>query len=242
VRSLSKTYYDRIIELKLPKQQSAFLWGARKTGKSTYLRHQFAEAIYIDLLEHETFWELSKNPTQFRNEILAATQDRPQACVIVDEVQKIPALLDEIHALIEKTELQFILCGSSARKLRRQGVNLLGGRAWKYYCLPLTSQELPDMDLLKIFQRGTLAPHWLSTQPQRSLQAYVEDYLYHEIQAEGLVRNLPSFARFLDSMRFCNGELINYSNIARDCHIDGKTVKELVQQSFCKLGLSWAAC
>lgn len=144
--------------------------------------------------------------------------------VIIDEVQKIPALLDEIHWLIENTSLRFILCGSSARKLKRHDVNMLGGRAWKYHFFPLAYPELPEFDLLRIFQRGTLPSHYDSSAPNKALKAYWEDYITLEIQSEGLVRNLSAFVRFADAIRFSHAEMLNYSNIAREAHIDAKTV------------------
>lgn len=134
-----------------------------------------------------------------------------------------------MHWLIENTSAQFILCVSSARKLRRSGVNLLGGRAWRYHFFPLVSPEVPNFDLQHALNVGMLPAHYASVHPFKSLQAYIEDYLTQEIKEEGLVRNLPSFARFLESMIFCHGDLINYTNIARDCGVDAKTVKNYFQ-------------
>jgi len=217
-------YYPRILTIDLPKRQSAFLWGARKTGKSTFLKNSFPNAIYYDLLQSDLFLTLSRSPNVLREEL--QVQGTGSNLVIVDEVQKVPALLDEIHWLIENTKHQFILCGSSARKLKRHGVDMLGGRAWKYNFFPLVYAELPEFDLLKIFNRGTLPAHYDSASPFKSLKGYMEDYITLEIQAEGLVRNLPAFARFVEALRFSNGTMINYSNIAREAHIDGKTVRE----------------
>ncbi len=217
-------YYRRYLTIDLPKRQSAFLLGARKTGKSTYLKHSFPQAIYYDLLQSDLFLNLSRAPHILREELQASKSNA--GLVIVDEVQKVPALLDEIHWLIENTGFQFILCGSSARKLKRSGVDMLGGRAWKYNFFPLVYPELPNFDLLKIFNRGTLPAHYDSPSVSRSLKAYMEDYLTLEIQSEGLVRNLPAFARFMDALRFSNGQMINFSSIARDAQIDGKTVRE----------------
>lgn len=218
------SYYPRQLKIDLPKGQSAFLWGARKTGKSTFLKKSFPQAIYYDLLQSDLFLTLTRAPHVFREELLATRVG--DDLVIVDEVQKVPALMDEIHWLIENSRFQFILCGSSARKLKRHGINMLGGRAWKYYLFPLVYPELPEFDLLKVFSRGTLPSHYDSPSPQRTLKAYLEDYLTREIQAEGLVRNLPAFSRFMDVIRFSHGEMINYSNIAREAHVDGKTVRE----------------
>lgn len=217
--------FNRILTMCLPSKQSAFLWGARQTGKSSYLKTHFPHSLVIDLLKSDIFLALSKQPSLLRERILALTPETLRYPIILDEVQKVPMLLDEVHWLIENTEAQFILCGSSARKLKRSGANLLGGRAWKYHFYPLVTPEIPNVDLLKSFNTGLLPSHYLSSEPRKSLQAYIEDYLTQEIKEEGLVRNLPSFARFLDSMAFNNGEMINYTNIARDCGIDVKTVQ-----------------
>lgn len=217
-------YYPRYLKIALPKSQSSFLWGARKTGKSTFLKRSFPQAHYYDLLQADLFLSLTRAPQTLREELLAS--ETGANLVIVDEVQKVPALLDEIHWLIENSRFQFILCGSSARKLKRHGVNMLGGRAWKYYFLPLVYPELPGFDLLKIFNRGTLPSHYDSPSPHKALKAYLEDYLTLEIQSEGLVRNLPAFSRFMDVVRFSHGQMINCANIAREAHVDGKTVRE----------------
>lgn len=217
-------YYKRILKIDLPESQSAFLWGARKTGKSTFLKKSFPSARYYDLLQSDLFLALTRTPELLRQELMDSNFQAD--LVILDEVQKIPPLLDEVHWLIENTRLRFILCGSSARKLKSHRVNMLGGRAWKYHLFPLAYPELPAFDLLKILNRGTLPSHYQSASPAKSLKAYLEDYLTLEIQAEGLVRNLPAFTRFMEAIRFSHGGMINYANIAREAHIDGKTVKE----------------
>ncbi|MDF1759411.1 MAG: AAA family ATPase [Coxiellaceae bacterium] len=217
--------FKRLLKITLPAGQSAFLWGARQTGKSTYLENHYPKATLISLLQSDVFLAYSKQPSLLRDQVLSYSEQQLQQPVILDEVQKVPALLDEVHWLIEHTNVQFILCGSSARKLRRQGINLLGGRAWKFHFYPLVSAEIGEVDLLKAFNNGLLPPHYLATQPQRRLQSYLEDYLTQEIKEEGLVRNLPQFARFLDSLAFTNGEMVKYSNIARDCGVDAKTVQ-----------------
>lgn len=221
--------YKRLLKMKLPKKQSAFLWGARKTGKSTYLHENFSDSAYFDLLRSDLYINYSKEPYLFREEVLTLPKEKLSKHIIIDEVQKIPLLLDEVHYLIENKNLQFILCGSSARKLRRGGANLLGGRAWGYHFYPLIYKEVQDFDLLKVFNHGLIPSHYLSSNPRKSIKSYVNEYLKEEIQAEGLVRNLPSFARFLDSLSYSIGELTNFSNIARDCGIDSKTVKEYYQ-------------
>lgn len=217
--------FKRLLLMELPPGQSAFLWGARQTGKSTYLKSHYKDATYIDLLKSDIFLELNKKPSLLRERMEALLETKAQHLIIIDEVQKIPPLLDEVHCLIENAGAQFILCGSSARKLKRSGVNLLGGRAWKYHFYPLTTREIPAFDLLTALNQGLVPTHYLSKNPQKSLQAYIEDYLTHEIKEEGLVRSLPNFSRFLDAMAFCNGEMINYTNIARDCGVDAKTVQ-----------------
>lgn len=221
--------FKRLLKIDLPERQSAFLWGARKTGKSTYLKAHYPQAPYYDLLKSDLYLHLSKEPHVLREELLIVAQKNPRQLIIIDEVQKIPLLLDEIHWLIENTELQFILCGSSARKLKRGAANLLGGRAWKFHFLPLAFPEIPQIDLLRVLNNGLLPSHYHLDNARRSLKAYVEDYLIEEIQAEGLVRNLPAFARFFDILAFSQGALVNFSNIARDCGVDAKTVKAYYQ-------------
>lgn len=221
--------FQRYLKMELPARQSAFLWGARKTGKSTYLRSHFPKSIYYDLLHSDLYIRFLKAPYLFREEILALSAEELQFPIIVDEVQKIPLLLDEIHWLIENTAASFILCGSSARKMKQAGTNLLGGRAWRFNFYPLIYLEIPSFDLLRALNHGLIPHHYIIDNPSRSLRAYIEDYLTQEIQAEGLVRNLPAFARFLDALALSHGEIINFNNIARDCAIDAKTVKEYYQ-------------
>ncbi|MBI5448002.1 MAG: ATP-binding protein [Gammaproteobacteria bacterium] len=221
--------YRRYLKIDLPPFQSAFLWGARKTGKSTYLKKKFPDAIYYDLLHTDLYNRLLKQPQLLREELLALSPEQRKHPVIIDEIQKIPILLNEVHSLIESDKIQFILCGSSARKLKQGAANLLGGRAWRYHFYPLTFPEIPHFNLLQALNRGLIPSHYQSEYYTRSLKAYVQDYLKEEIQAEGLVRNLPAFARFLDLQAFSHGQLTNFSNIARDCSIDAKTVKEYYQ-------------
>ncbi|WP_341793988.1 ATP-binding protein [Rickettsia endosymbiont of Ceutorhynchus obstrictus] len=222
--------YNRYLKLHLEKKQTAFLWGARKVGKSTYLKNLYPESVYYDLLKTDLQFKYLKQPSMFREEILALDTQKLTFPIIVDEVQKVPALLDEIHWLIENTDSYFILCGSSSRKLRSYGTNLLGGRAIKYNFYPLVYPEIKEeFNLLRIFNHGLIPLHFINNNPRKLLKAYVEDYLTNEIRAEGLVRNITAFSRFMDSTAFSHGELLNYSNIARDCYIDAKTVKEYYQ-------------
>lgn len=218
----------RTQKIELPKKQSAFLWGPRKTGKTTFLRQKFPKSTRFDLLETDTFFRLSKEPHLLRHEIQSLHENgKLVEPIIIDEVQKIPVLLDEIHWLIENLGLSFILCGSSARKMKRSHANLLGGRAWRFELFPLTTRELgKNFDLLKALNRGLIPDHYLNENHERSIKSYINDYLKEEIRDEGLVRNLPAFARFLDAVPFSCGELVNYSNIASDCGVDSKTVAE----------------
>ena len=219
----------RLLKIKLPKGQSAFLWGPRKTGKTTFLRGAFPDSLSYDLLKTDLFLEFVKRPFLLREQLLAVSPKQLKEPVIIDEVQKVPQLLDEIHWLIENKGLRFILCGSSARKLKRGKANLLGGRAWRYEMHPLVSAEVADLDLLRALNRGMIPLHYMQAGYRKSLQAYVRDYLKEEVFNEGLTRNIPAFSRFFDAMGYSHGELTNYANIARDCGVDAKTVKEYYQ-------------
>jgi predicted AAA+ superfamily ATPase len=221
--------YKRLLRIALPRRQSAFLWGPRKTGKSTYLRAAFPDSVTFDLLQTDLMLELARRPALLRERLLAADPRRLRSPVILDEVQKVPALLDEVHWLIENRGLRFILCGSSARKIRRGRVNLLGGRAWRYEMHPLVSAEIGDLDLLRALNRGLVPAHYLDAEYRRSLQAYAVDYLKEEVLDEGLTRNVAAFSRFFEAVGFSHGDLTNYANIARDCGVDAKTVKEYYQ-------------
>ncbi|MEP7012227.1 MAG: AAA family ATPase [Acidobacteriota bacterium] len=220
---------ERALRIDLPPHQSAFLWGPRKTGKSTYLRSAFPDSVTFDLLQTDLLLDLTKRPALLRERLLAMQPEKLRSPVILDEVQKVPQLLDEVHGLIENQGLSFILCGSSARKLKRGGVNLLGGRAWRYEMHPLTSAEIGDLDLLQALNRGLVPSHYLSSEYRRSLDAYVVDYLKEEVFDEGLTRNVAAFSRFFEAMGYSHGDLTSYANIARDCGVDAKTVKEYYQ-------------
>lgn len=220
---------DRILDMDLPEKQSAFLWGPRKTGKTTYLNTKFPHSIRYDFLQTDLFLEFSKRPSLLREQLLAQDDHLLTLPVILDEVQRVPQVLDEVHWLIENKGCRFILCGSSARKLKRGGANLLGGRAWRYELFPLVTAELFEYDLLTILNRGMIPGHYLDPNYSRSLKAYVQDYLKEEVFAEGLTRNVQAFSRFFDALGYSHGELINYSAIARDCGVDSKTVREYYQ-------------
>lgn len=222
-------FINRRLNIILPKGQSAFLWGPRKTGKSTYLKEKFKDSITYNFLKTDLFFELTKEPSLLREQLLAKSDQLLEQPVILDEVQKIPQILDEVHWLIEEKGLSFILCGSSARKLKRGKANLLGGRAWRYEMFPFVSVEIEDLDLLRILNHGMIPIHYLQNNHKKSLRAYTQDYLKEEVFEEGLTRNVPAFSRFFDAMGYSHGELINFSNIARDCGVDSKTVKEYYQ-------------
>jgi predicted AAA+ superfamily ATPase len=204
-------------------KNSCFLWGPRQCGKSTLLKKLFPDSPYFDLLKAGEFLRLNQNPELIRNEL---TKNPPKVPVIIDEVQKIPLLLDEVQWMIVNQGFQFILCGSSARKLKRGGANLLGGRAIRYELFPLVSKEIPDFDLIKGLNNGMLPRHYMENNPKRLLEGYIGDYLKEEIVAEALSRNIPMFIKFLQSASFSNGEVINFQNIARDCGVSVKTVQE----------------
>ena len=216
---------SRILKIQLPENRSAFLWGPRKTGKTTLLRQQFPEAFWIDLLDYGLFLSLSRRPTRLRGMLDA----QPCRTVVIDEVQKIPHLMDEIHWLIENRAYRFVLSGSSVRKLKRGNVNLLGGRAWRFELFPFVSEELKEFDLDATLVSGFLPSHYLSPDSRMDLKAYVHDYLKEEIQAEALTRNLPAFSRFLQSAATTNGMLLNYSNAARESGVSVKTIREYYQ-------------
>lgn len=211
-------------DLSLRGQESCFLWGARQTGKSTLLKELFPFSPKYDLLLSSEFGRLQRNPSLMLQELLANPPvDSP---VIIDEVQKIPQLLDDVQWLIVNKNIQFILCGSSARKLKRAGANLLGGRALRFELFPLVYPEIPDFDLLRALNSGLLPRHYLSNKPELLLEAYVGEYLKEEIAQEALTRNIPAFSRFLEAAAFSNGEMVVYKNIASECGVSAPTVKE----------------
>jgi uncharacterized protein len=216
-------HIKRYLNINLPEKQSCFLWGARKTGKSTYLKKRFPKGLYIDLLQADIYQKYFKNPERLREELKTKLN---VSVVIIDEVQKVPLLLDEVHSLIESLGIKFILCGSSVRRLKSTGANLLGGRAWKYLFQPLCYPELKNLNWNKIFNNGLIPSHYLEKDRiSKFLAAYLYDYILPEVQYEANLRKRESFARFLDVMGISNGEMINYSNIARECGIDAKTVR-----------------
>ena len=221
--------YRRELSLDLPAGQSTFLWGPRKVGKSTLIAERFPGSARFDLLDTRTLIEFTREPWVFAERVLALPDEQRRCPIIVDEVQKAPAILDETQRLIQEEGLAFVLCGSSARKLKRGGGNLLGGRAWRFQLHPLIWAELPDFDLLRALNRGLVPAHYDSRQHRRTLNGYVNDYLKEEVFDEGLTRNVAAFSRFFDALGFSHGEMLNFSSLARDCGVDSKTVREYFQ-------------
>ena len=216
----------RIQSFKNCGRESCFLWGARQTGKSTLLKFLYPESLYFDLLLSDEYERLLRRPSLLREIIEGSDISSP---VIVDEIQRIPELLNEVHWLIENRGIRFILSGSSPRKILRSGGNLLGGRALRYELHPLVSAEIPDFDLIKALNNGLLPRHYLSNNPAKLLSAYIGNYLRDEIITEARIRNITSFSRFLEAAAFSNGEMVNYSNIAADCGVSSPTVREYFQ-------------
>lgn len=223
--------YTRIQNLPLNSHETCFLWGPRQVGKSTLLKTLFPKALRYDLLLSDEYQRLLRNPQVIREECLASKLDgtTQRTPIIIDEIQKVPMLLDEIHWLIENKGLRFILCGSSARKLRRGHANLLGGRAVRYELHPLTFAEVPNLSLEKVLNSGLIPRHYDSAHSEQLIRSYVGDYLKEEIIAEALTRNIPAFSRFLEVAALSNGEILNYTNIASECGVSSPTVKEYFQ-------------
>ena len=207
-------------------KESTFLWGARQTGKSTLLKSLYPDAPYFDLLLADEFDRFLRNPSLLREIVLIRSSDGP---VIIDEIQRIPSLLNEIHWLIVNRNIQFILSGSSPRNILRSGGNLLGGRALRHELYPLISVEIPDFNLVRALNWGLLPRHYLAGNPDKLLSAYIGSYLRDEIMTEAKIRNITSFSRFLEAAAFSNGEMVNYSNIATECGVSSPTVKEYFQ-------------
>lgn len=216
--------YQRILNINnLLKKKSFFLFGPRATGKSFLIRQELHQAVIIDLLRSELYLQLSANPHELEGLIKAHQNSQ---IVVLDEVQRVPMLLNEVHRLIEEQGIRFHLTGSSARSLRQHHVNLLAGRAWEAHLFPLTSTEIPDFNLLRYLQYGGLPAIYSSENPQEELHAYVDTYLKEEIQAESFVRKIPSFSRFLKIAALTSGNILNFSSVANDTGIPLSTVRE----------------
>lgn len=220
--------FKRILDIKrLLSKKSHFLFGPRGTGKSTLIRETVSGEDYliINLLHSETRLQLLQNPSDLRRII----GDRQPKAVIIDEIQKIPELLDEVHDLIESRGLRFLLTGSSARKLRRQGTNLLGGRARTAHFYPLTFAEIPKFDRMRHLHLGGLPAILNSSEPWADLRAYVDTYLKEEVEQEAQVRKLGQFSRFLTGAALHNGDLLNYASVANDAQVSESTVRGYYQ-------------
>lgn len=212
---------ERILQIDKELDGSIFLFGARQTGKSTALRMQFPDAIYIDLLDTSLKSRFRRRPSLVYEMLHNKAEG---TLVIIDEIPEVPELLSEVHRLISECGIVFILCGSSARKLKRKGKNTLGGRALPVYMYPLVSKEIPDFDIDRAVNYGMLPSHYLAKNPTRQLAAYIEVYLKEEIREEALVRNLGAFQRFLEVAALTDGEMVNNNNIAQDCGVSASTV------------------
>jgi predicted AAA+ superfamily ATPase len=215
-----KEMYPRKLQ---PPSTSFFLFGMRGTGKTTWAREKFREAAWVDLLREGIYQSYLADVRLFRKQLADLG---PGSWVVVDEIQRLPWLLNEIHGLIEERKLRFVLLGSSARKLRRAGVNLLGGRALSKTMSPLLPAELgSDFSLEEVLRFGSLPIAWTAPSRSEQLEAYVQLYLKEEIQAEALVRNLPGFARFLPIAALFHGQVLNIEGLARDCGVARSTVQ-----------------
>jgi predicted AAA+ superfamily ATPase len=212
--------YSRL--LTAPEQKNFFLFGPRGTGKSTWVRNRFPDAVYLDLLNSSIYNELLAAPARLENFI---PRD-PARVVVIDEVQRIPELLNEVHRLIEARRQTFVLTGSSARGIRRRGVNLLAGRALTRSMFPLTAYELGvDFDLRRFLKYGGLPSVYNEPSPKEYLASYVTTYLREEVQQEGLTRNLGAFSRFLEAASFSQGQVLNVSAVSRECAVERKVVE-----------------
>jgi len=203
--------------------ETFFLWGPRQCGKTTLLKERYPDAHRFDLLQTDVRMRFERSPKLFREEVRARPANQR---IVIDEIQKVPALLDEVHYLIQEDHRVFTMCGSSARKIRRSHANLLGGRALKRELLGLSAMEIGDsFSLTRLLNHGTLPPHYLKDHPADALSAYVDLYLKEEILDEGLTRNLPVFASFLQAAAIGDTEVTNFSNIARECGVASSTVR-----------------
>jgi uncharacterized protein len=215
--------YARLLDITtILEHRSVFLLGPRQTGKSTLLAATFPHARFVNLLEADTFRQMSARPESLRQSL------RPEeALIVIDEIQKLPSLLDEVHLLIERNKsLRFILTGSSARKLRRTGVNLLAGRAWTRHLHPLVTPEIPHIPLARRLLNGSLPSIVESPSPEQDLREYCGVYLQEEIRAEAFTRSIEAFSRFLTVAALSNTTLINFTKIGLDAQVPPRTIRE----------------
>jgi predicted AAA+ superfamily ATPase len=217
--------HKRILNLPLLLgKKSFFLFGPRATGKTTLIDTTLNDALVIDLLEARTFTSLLKDPGRLEEMI-----DDPSRIIVIDEVQKLPSLLDEVHRLIQKKRVRFLLTGSSARKLKHGAANLLAGRAREARLFPLTSEEIETFDLTRLINHGGLPEIYDGNDPDEDLTAYVDTYLREEIKAEAVTRNVAAFSEFLDAAALANGQEINYERFASDLQVSPSTLKNYFQ-------------
>jgi predicted AAA+ superfamily ATPase len=216
-------YVERLADVAgWSRRKSIFLLGPRQTGKTTLVRHRLPHARIYDLLDSSTFLTLSQNPGRLGEELESRDE-----LVVIDEVQRLPELLNEVHRLIEARGVRFVITGSSARRLRRGGVNLLGGRARTHSLHPLTRRELgARFDLARAVERGLLASIYFSDDPEADLFAYAGTYLQQEVVAEGATRDAPAFSRFLRVAALCNASVVNFTQLASDAQVARTTVYE----------------
>ena len=218
--------YKRLFDVKSKLDEGMFLFGARQTGKSTLLKERFKGEIYYDLLDPDLRKFFKRNPNALKD----ALWEKPAGTLaIIDEIQKVPELLDIVHTLMVEKGLHFILSGSSARKLKRSGANTLGGRAIPESLYPLAWPEVTDFQLDRAVQNGMIPRHYMVPDATKRLKAYVEVYLNEEIREEGEVRELDAFERFMEVAAISDGEMLNYTNIASDCGVSTKTVQSYFQ-------------
>ena len=222
LRKLKVVMYHRIFDIENRLDEAMFLFGGRQVGKSTLLKERFPKAVYIDLLNSELRNRFQQHPEEFRESLLRYPSE---TLVIVDEIQKVPDLLDEVHWLMVNKGLFFILSGSSARKLKKRGANNLGGRAIPETLFPLVSVEIPDYDLDRAIQNGMIPRHYMVANARNRMRAYIDLYLKEEIIEEALVQNVDEFVRFMEVAAIMDGEILNYENVASDCEVSANTVK-----------------
>ena len=226
VAEIISIMYHRIFDIENRLDEAMFLFGGRQVGKSTLLKERFPKAVYIDLLNSELKNRYRQHPEEFRESLL---RHAPETLVIVDEIQKVPDLLDEVHWLMVNRGLFFVLSGSSARKLKKSGANNLGGRAIPETLFPLVSAEIPDFDLGRAIQNGMIPRHYMVANARNRLKSYIELYLKEEIIEEAAVQKVDDFIRFLEVAAISNGEMLNYENVATDCGVSANTVKAYYQ-------------
>lgn len=222
MRKFITDMYRRIFDIENRLDEAMFLFGGRQTGKSTLLKERFPKAVYIDLLKSDVRNRFKQHPEEFRESLLRYP---PETLVIVDEIQKVPDLLDEVHWLMVEKGLWFILSGSSARKIKKSGANNLGGRAIPETLFPLVSAEIPDFDLERAVQNGMIPRHYAVANARNRMRAYIDLYLKEEIIEEALVQNADEFVRFMEVAAIMDGEILNYENVASDCEVSANTVK-----------------